>query len=201
MVMCVCTSISPGNPVYFERSIFSAPAGIADASVVTLRMRSPSTITMAFVQSFPLASQSFPKRTALTVLAPGLSCAQIPPTHEAPRTAARRILIGFMAHPPLHLRSYPLSIVCLLIQLARECNREVLRITAGGGPCVKASRSAEKKSSLEAWAPQRQRSPSQAPIAEEFSRRAFPSDSAHALPGIFSSLRLSDRPISRKRMG
>src|SRR5260370_1362678 len=54
MVMCVCTSISPGNPVYFERSIVSAPAGIAAASVVTLRMRSPSTTTMAFVQSFPL---------------------------------------------------------------------------------------------------------------------------------------------------
>src|SRR5260370_19628139 len=104
--MCVCTSISPGNPVYFERSIVSAPAGIADASVVTLRMRSPSTITMAFAQSLPLASQSLPKRTALTVLAPGLSCAKIPLTHDAPRTAARRILIGFMEHSPLHLRTH-----------------------------------------------------------------------------------------------
>src|SRR5712692_8996056 len=197
MVMCVCTSISPGKPVYFERSIVSAPVGIAAESVVTFRMRSPTTITMAFVQSFPLPSQSFPKRTALTVLAPGLSCAQIPPAHEAPRTAARKILIGFMAHPPLHFRSCTSSIVCLLIQLPRECNREVLRITAGGGPCVKASRSAEKKSSLEAWAPQHPRYESRGPIAEEFSHRASPSDSAHALPGIFSSLRLSDRPISR----
>ena len=35
MVMCVWTSISPGNPVYFERSMISAPAGMAEASVVT----------------------------------------------------------------------------------------------------------------------------------------------------------------------
>src|SRR6266403_1417600 len=68
-------------------------------------IRSPSTITMAFVQSLPLASQSFPKRTALTVLALGLSCAQFPPRHDAPRTAARRILIGFMEHSPLQLRT------------------------------------------------------------------------------------------------
>src|SRR6266513_81466 len=109
--MCVCTSIRPGNPVYFERSIVSAPAGIADASVVTLRIRSPSTSTMAFVQSWPLASQSFPKRTALTVLVPGFSCAQNPPTYDAPRTAARRILIGFMEHSPLHLHTH--AVHCL----------------------------------------------------------------------------------------
>src|SRR2546429_2203629 len=89
----------------------SAPAGIADASVVTLRIRSPSTITMAFVQSWPLASQSFPKRTALTVLVPGFSCAQNPPTYDAPRTAARRILIGFMEHSPLHLHTH--AVHCL----------------------------------------------------------------------------------------
>src|SRR2546422_5427971 len=78
-----------------------------------------------------------------------------------------------------------------------ECNREELRITAGGGPSQRVSFSAEKKNSWEAWAAQHLRSGSQAPIAEGFSHRAFPSDSAHALPGIFSSLPLSKRPISR----
>src|SRR6266702_4505892 len=67
--MWVCTSISPGNPVYFDRSITSAPAGIADASAATLRIRPPSMITIAFVHSFPLASHNFPNRTALTGLA------------------------------------------------------------------------------------------------------------------------------------
>src|SRR6266403_4005768 len=78
-----------------------------------------------------------------------------------------------------------------------EGNREELRITAGGGPSQRVSFSAEKKNSWEAWAGQHLRCESQAPIAEGFSHRAFPSDSAHALPGTFSSLALSLRPISR----
>src|SRR5260370_13275806 len=43
---------------------------MAETSVSTLRMRSPSTITMALVQTLPLPSTSFPKRSALTF--PGL---------------------------------------------------------------------------------------------------------------------------------
>src|SRR5260370_1786399 len=124
MVMCVCTSISPGNPVYFDKSTTSAPTGIADASVVTLRMRSPSTMTMAFVQSFPLASQSFPKRTALTVLTLGFSCAQIPPAHDAPSTAASRIFIAFMAHSPLCLHARAQNNLTFLIHLPMEGTRE-----------------------------------------------------------------------------
>src|SRR5216683_760321 len=197
MVMCVCTSISPGNPVYFERSIVSAPAGIADASVVTLRMRSPSTITMAFVQTFPLASHSFPNLTAFTCFAAGFSCAQISPVLNATRTVARKIFISFMAHLPLYVYTHMLCKVFLLIQFSRECNREELRTTAGGGPSEGESCSAEKKRSLEARVPQHPRCESPGPIAGEFSHRASPSDSAHALPGIFSSLQLSDRPISR----
>src|SRR5437016_7820191 len=197
MVMCVCTSMSPGNPVNFDRSIDSAPAGIADASVVTPRIRSPSTITMAFVQSLPLASQSLPKLTALTGLALAFSWAQIPSAHHAARAVARMILIGFTAHSPLHLHAYTPNNVCFLIQLSRKCNREEPRLTAGGGPFEKMAFSAEKKSSLEAWAVQHRRSESQGPIAEGFSHRAFRSDSAHALPGIFSSLQSSQRPTSR----
>src|SRR2546421_9748929 len=113
--------------------MISVPAEIADASVVTPRIRSPSTITMAFVQSFPLASQSFPKRTALIVLALGFSCAQIPHTHNAPRTAARKTLVGFMARSPLRLHAHTLSNVCLVNQLPMESNREELRTTSGGG--------------------------------------------------------------------
>src|SRR5216684_6038760 len=188
MVMCVCASISPGNPVYFERSIFSAPAGIADASVVTARMRSPSTITMALVQSFPLASQSLPKRTAFIGLAPGFSCAQIPPPHDAPRNTTSNIFIVFMAHSSLRLRTYMLCNVRLLIQLAKECNREELLVTDAGGPQGKAPVSARKKSSPKAWGAQLQRSGNRGPIAEEFWHRAFPWHSAHALPGISWSL-------------
>src|SRR3989454_9145022 len=154
MVMCVCTSISPGNPVYFERSIVSARAGIADASVVTVRMRSPSTITIAFVQSFPLASQSFPKRTAFTGLAAGLSCANIPPPHNAPRRTARRNLTVFMAHLPLCLRTIMQRSVRLLIQLSMECNREEQPVTDAGGPTEQGSVSARKERSPEARAAQ-----------------------------------------------
>ncbi len=47
----------------------SAPAGIAEASVVTVRILPPSTTTIAFVHSLPLASHSFPKRIALMFFA------------------------------------------------------------------------------------------------------------------------------------
>src|SRR5256885_16971508 len=40
-------------------------------------MRSPSTITIAFVKTLPLPSQSFPNRTAFTGLAGALSCATV----------------------------------------------------------------------------------------------------------------------------
>src|SRR5256885_12554316 len=78
-----------------------------------------------------------------------------------------------------------------------ECNREDCGRTTGGGPSERVSFSAGKKNSWEAWAAQHLRSGSQAPIAEGFSHRAFPSDSAHALPGIFWSLPMSRCPISR----
>src|SRR6266702_2299236 len=98
--MWVCTSISPGNPVYFERSIISAPEGIAVASLVTVLMCSPSTMTMAFVHSFPRASHNFPNRTALTGLALGFSCAQIPVTQNAAKTSPGKNRIGFIAPIP-----------------------------------------------------------------------------------------------------
>src|SRR4249920_926502 len=50
----------------------SAPGGIAEASVVTLRILPSWTMTMALVQSLPLASHSFPKRMALNGLSAGL---------------------------------------------------------------------------------------------------------------------------------
>src|SRR5215471_14589058 len=61
--------MSPGRPVYLERSSTSAPGGMAEASLVTALMRSPSTMTMGLVHSVPFASQSLPKRTALIVFA------------------------------------------------------------------------------------------------------------------------------------
>src|SRR5260370_36717945 len=70
--MGVWASIKPGKPVYFERSITSAPAGAADESDVTLRILLPSMTTMAFVHNLPLASHNLPKRTAF---AAGFSCA------------------------------------------------------------------------------------------------------------------------------
>src|SRR5437016_12703200 len=101
-----------------------------------------------------------------------------------------------MARSPLRLHAHTLSTACLVNQLSIESNREELRTTSGG-PFERMAFSAEKKSSLEAWAAQPQRSENQGPIAEGFSHRAFPSDSAHALPGIFSSLQSSKRPTSR----
>src|SRR5216684_8723051 len=98
--MWVCTSISPGNPVYFDRSITSALAGIAEASAATLRIRSPSMITIAFVHSFPRASHNFPNRTALTGLGLDFCCAQIPAAKNAVKTSPGKNRIGFIAPAP-----------------------------------------------------------------------------------------------------
>src|SRR6266487_4035768 len=98
--MWVCTSISPGNPVYFDRSIISAPEGIAVASLVTVLMCSPSTMTMAFVHSFPRASHNFPNRTARTGWGLDFCCAQIPATKNAAKTSPGKNRIGFIAPIP-----------------------------------------------------------------------------------------------------
>src|SRR6266404_4937652 len=74
--MCVCTSIRPGSPVYLERSMVSAPAGIAEASVVIARIFTPSMTTIALVHTLPLASHNLPKRTALMLFAPVFSWAK-----------------------------------------------------------------------------------------------------------------------------
>src|SRR5258706_3866397 len=74
--MCVCASIRPGSPVYLERSMISAPGGIADASVVTVRILPASTMTIAFVHTLPFASHNLPKRTVLILFAPGFSLAR-----------------------------------------------------------------------------------------------------------------------------
>src|SRR2546421_9166809 len=63
--MCVCPSIKPGMPVYLERSITSAPLGIAALPVATLRTRSSSTMTTAFVNTRPVASINLPNLIAL----------------------------------------------------------------------------------------------------------------------------------------
>src|SRR5216683_8210170 len=73
--MCVWASIKPGRPVYFERSITSAPAGAADESDVTLPILLPSMTTVAFVHNLPLASHNLPKRTTFSAFAAGFSCA------------------------------------------------------------------------------------------------------------------------------
>src|ERR1700739_3049100 len=74
--MCVCASIRPRAPVYFERSMVSAPDGMAEASVVTVRIFPPSITTVALDHTFPLASHNLPKRTALIgVFGAGFSCA------------------------------------------------------------------------------------------------------------------------------
>src|SRR2546422_1076116 len=97
--------MSPGSPVYLERSMVSAPAGMAAASVVTFLIRSPSMSTMAFVHTLPLASQSFPNRTALTAFAFDLSCAETATTNIETRAMAGTNRIHFMAHTPLLART------------------------------------------------------------------------------------------------
>src|SRR5207244_6509728 len=63
--MCVCPSIKPGMPVYLERSITSAPLGIAALPAATLRTRSSSTMTTAFVNTRPVPSINLPNLIAL----------------------------------------------------------------------------------------------------------------------------------------
>src|SRR5262245_40665158 len=63
--MCVCASINPGMAVYRVRSITSTPGGMDEPSALTLRMRSFSITTTAFVIAFPAPSMSLPKRSAL----------------------------------------------------------------------------------------------------------------------------------------
>jgi len=55
-----------------------------------------------------------------------------------------------------------------------ECNREVLRITTGGGVPERMAFSVKKKSLSESWAAQHPRYESQGPIAAGFSHRALP---------------------------
>src|SRR6266853_5300047 len=83
------------------------------------------------------------------------------------------------------------------LQFPAACNREEMPVTAVGGPQEVALVSARKKNLPEARAPRHRRSGNQGPIAEESWRQASPKHSAHALPGIFWSLRSSKRPISR----
>jgi hypothetical protein len=77
-----------------------------------------------------------------------------------------------------------------------EFNREELRVTTGGLP-ERMVFSAKKKSLSEASAGQHPRFGSQDPIAEGFSHRASPSDSAHALPEISSLHQWMKRPTCR----
>src|SRR5712692_3235975 len=92
--------MSPGSPVYLERSIVSAPAGMAAASVVTFLILSPSMSTIAFVHTLPLASQSFPNRTALTAFAFDFSCAAAVPTCDTACPTGRIRRIRFLAYTP-----------------------------------------------------------------------------------------------------
>src|SRR6266404_1200241 len=101
-VMCVCTSINPGSPKYFVRSTTSACAGILFASVVTSRTRSPSTITIALVQTFPFPSHNFPNFTAFTACSPSsrenVSAALPCPDASCPNTLAAVTPIATKTH-------------------------------------------------------------------------------------------------------
>src|SRR5260370_42029711 len=152
---------------------------------------------MGLVRSVGCVCRGFQTRKLLRGLALGLSFAQIPPGHNAPRTTAARIFIRFMAHSPLRLHVCNQRSVCLLIHFSMECNREELRITAAGGQPEEMLLSARKKNSPEAWAPQHPRSASPAPIAEVSSHRASLTDSAPAPLGLSLSPQGSTRPISR----
>src|SRR5437588_10901714 len=123
----------PGKPVYFERSTTAAPEGIAEASLVTALMRSPSTIAMALVHSLPLASQSLPKRTALVALGTALSCAEAPEstTARARKTSEKDKWIRFMVHTPSLRRTFCPARFAFLMDLARECNRKERRSESG----------------------------------------------------------------------
>jgi hypothetical protein len=77
-----------------------------------------------------------------------------------------------------------------------ECNREELRITAGG-LFEDALTSAKPTNLPEARVARFPPSRNQVPIAEEFSHPASPWDSDRGLPGIFWSPQSSNRPTSR----
>src|ERR1700682_283963 len=127
--MCVCTSINPGKPVYFDRSSTSAPAGTAEESDATLRILLLSMTTTAFVHNFPLPSHNLPKRTTLTALGAGFSCANV--------LAARAIaamtpnIIRFHRMKPSSRRHSSPRPNKLLIQLEEECNRDSRRGVTG----------------------------------------------------------------------
>src|SRR5882724_6162958 len=87
--------------------MISAPGGIADTSVATLRIRSPSTITIAFVHSFPLASHNLPKRTALIVFVSGLGWARRPATQNTRRRNAKHVRMSFIRQNPPHAQTLP----------------------------------------------------------------------------------------------
>src|ERR1700730_7864377 len=120
--MWVCALIRPGSPVYLEKSIVSAPAGIAEGSVVTARILPLSTTTIAFVQTLPLASHSLPKRTALTFCAPGFSWAR---TRVDTNTSSAAIAIRdtrmstTLPREVQHARWFS-----VLIQFCKECKRD-----------------------------------------------------------------------------
>jgi hypothetical protein len=78
-----------------------------------------------------------------------------------------------------------------------ECNREEAWTTFGAGLSEGALFCEARTNLPEASAARFPLSRSQGPIVEEFSRRAFPKRSAHALPGISWSLQSSNRPTSR----
>ena len=78
-----------------------------------------------------------------------------------------------------------------------ECNREERNATSGAELSEGALFCEARMNLPEAWAVQFLPFQTPGPIAEAFSHRAFPRDSARALPEIFSSLQLSKCPIFR----
>jgi len=127
------TSIRPGNPVYF------------DSRPLPRRLGSPMPRSSHCECGHPQRSQWRSSKFALGI--PELPEAYGPdslgarlflrvnPTHtrRAEETAARRILISFMAHSPFISPDIRCGNVCLLIQLSMECNREVLRLLLAAG--------------------------------------------------------------------
>src|SRR5258706_13675606 len=125
--MCVCASIRPSKPVYLERSMISAPGGIADASVVTARNSPASTMTIAFVQTLPLASHSLPKRTALMFFAPAFSWAKPRVDPNISRTT-RAIRTNRMSIRLQRAVEDVDAQVRVLIQFWMECKRDSPRV-------------------------------------------------------------------------
>src|SRR5215831_3557532 len=86
--MWVCASIKPGIPVYRERSITSAPLGIATLPLATLRTLSSSTITTALVNTCPLPSINLPNLIALVA---ATAVEDVARKHRIVRTFALRM--------------------------------------------------------------------------------------------------------------